>query len=245
MTGAPQQTDRVVMKIQAEYKYSGVYDLFCDAIYQYKLASLATKNYHKNRHSRASIISSALIIESCANCLIKTLDISLKLKDELDKLPVIAKFETFLRLNGKSTFDRGNNKVEKIVELIKLRNEFVHPKVTNIKTEIGQPSNDDGQYYSIPMELTGEEWKALGIPKKGLFWFEDNSLTVLKAVTEFVTYYFFELLELTKQDIQKMLISRVEFADVVSPMLFEDFETEIMDAMEFGLDLSFLVNNQR
>lgn len=231
------------MKIQAEYKYSGVYDLFCDAIYQYKLASHTTNNYHENRHSRASIISSALIIESCANCLIKALDISLKLKGELDKLPVFAKFETFLRLNGKSTFDRGNNKVEKIGELIKLRNEFVHPKVTNIKTEIGKPNNEDGQCYRIPMELTGEEWKALGIPKKGLFWSADNSLKVLKAVTEFVTYYFFELLELTKQDVQKMLISRVEFADVVSPMLFEDFETEIMDAMEFGLDLSFLVDN--
>ena len=230
------------MKIPADFKYPGFYDLVCDAIYQHKLADKESNTFHENRHARSSIISSALVIESCANCLLKSLDISSKLAGDLDKLTVIAKFETYLRFNNVVTFDRGNNKVEKIVELIKLRNEFVHPKVVSIKTEIGQ-MEDIGEQYSLPMELTGEQWKGLIIPKRGLFWSADSSLKVLKSVADFMYYLFFEILELPDEDVQHVLMSRFEFSNIIMPTVFDVFETEIISAKEFGVDFGFLVGN--
>ncbi|MEI8606292.1 hypothetical protein [Pseudoalteromonas sp. B160] len=230
------------MKIPADFKYPGFYDLVCDAIYQHKLADKESNSFYENRHARSSIISSALVIESCANCLLNSLDISSKLGGDIDKLTVLAKFETYLRFNNVATFDRGNNKVEKIVELIKLRNEFVHPKVASIKTEIGQ-MEDIGEQYSLLMELTGDQWKGLIIPKRGLFWSADSSLKVLKAVSEFIDYLFFELLELSDQDVQNVLMSRLEFSSIIMPTVFDVFKTEITSVKEFGIDFGFLVNN--
>ena len=231
------------MKIPADFKYPGFYDLVCDSIYQHKLANKESNSFHENRHARSSIISSALLIESCANCLLSSLDISSKLGVDIDKLNVLAKFETYLRFNNVATFDRGNNKVEKIVELIKLRNEFVHPKVASIKTEIGQMENV-GEQFSLPIELTGEQWKGLIIPKRSLFWSADSSLKVLKAVSEFMDYLFFELLELQDEDVRHFLMSRFEFPKVTMPAVFDVFETEIISAKEFGVNFDFLVSNR-
>lgn len=230
------------MKIPADFKYPGFYDLLCDAIFQHRMAVNEEDSYAMNRFARASIISSALVIESCGNCLLSDLDIPKKLYEELDKLPVLAKYETYLRLNEISDFKRGDHRVERVVELIKLRNDFVHPKVNNIKTEIGK-LEDMGHKYLMPMELTGEQWKALKIPKRGLFWSADCAKAVLGCVSEFLVYIFSTLLNKSDDDVQYILMSRVEFSNVCIPTTFDVFANEIEQAKSIGIDFSFLTSN--
>lgn len=194
-----------------------------------------------NRFARASIISSALVIESCSNCLLNDLNVSKKLNDDLDKLPVLAKYETYLRLSAISAFDRGDHKVEKIVELIKLRNDFVHSKVNNIKTEVGQVE-DTGYEHMMPLELTGEEWNALKIQKRGLFWSADSAKKILICVSDFLIYIFSTLLNKSDEEIQCILMSRVEFSNVCMPMTFDVFATEIENAKNSGIDFGFLIS---
>jgi hypothetical protein len=228
------------MKIPANFKYPGFYDLLCDALYQHTLASEITDSYKLNRHARSSIISSVLVLECCANSLILSLDIPKKLRDELDKLPLIAKFDSFLRLSNISSFDRGRNEVEKVFELIKLRNEFVHPKVVNIKTEIGQ-MQDQGEHVMVPMELTAEQWNSLNIPKRSLFWSADSSLKVLHSVAVFLNYLFVELLNMNKENIQLILMASVEFGETSIFNNFEEFRIELNNAVENGIDLSIFI----
>lgn len=236
------------MKIPADFKYPGFYDLLCDAIFQHRMAANEDDSYAMNRFARTSIVSSALVIESCANCLLSNLDIPKKLYEELDKLPVLAKYETYLRLNEISDFRRGDHKVERIAELIKLRNDFVHPKVNNIKTEVGQ-LEDMGHQYEMPMELTGEQWESLKIPKRGLFWSADNAKNVLSCVSEFLVYIFSTLLNKSDDEVQYILMSRVEFSNVRMPTTFDVFANEIEKATKNGIDFGFLTskspNNQR
>lgn len=236
------------MKIPADFKYPGFYDLLCDAIFQHRMATSEDDSYAMNRFARASIVSSALVIESCGNCLLSDLDIPKRLYEDLDKLPVLAKYETYLRLKEISDFNRGDHRVEKIVELIKLRNDFVHPKVNNIKTEIGQ-LDDMGHQYAMPMELTGEVWKALKIPKRGLFWSADSAKNVLVCISDFLLYIFSSLLNKSDDEIQYLLMSKVEFSNVCMPMTFDVFANEIENAKSIGIDFGFLIskspNNQR
>lgn len=229
------------MKIPADFKYPGFYDLLCDAIFQHRMAANEDDSYAMNRFARASIISSALVIESCGNCLLSDLDIPKKLYEELDKLPVLAKYETYLKLNKISDFRRGDHRVEKIVELIKLRNDFVHPKVNNIKTEIGQ-LEEMGHQYLMPMELTGEQWKALEIPKRGIFWSADSAKNVLNCLSNFLVYIFSDLLNKSDDDIQYILMSRVEFSNVCMPTTFDVFANEIEEAKNIGINFGFLTS---
>ncbi len=118
------------MKIPAEIKSNELLDLLCDAVYQYRLSHSCTENpYRCNRHARSSILSSAISLESAANGLLSTLNLTGRLAQDFDKLPVISKFEIFVRLSGCDVgLDRGCNEVQRAQELLNARNGFVHPK---------------------------------------------------------------------------------------------------------------------
>lgn len=227
------------MKVPANFRYTGFYDLLCDAVYQHRLASECTDSYLMNRHARASISASLLTLECGANCLIGFLDISSGLLKDIDKLPLVAKYETYLRFRNIETFDRGRNEVEKIVELVRARNDFVHPKAANIKTDVGELENQ-GKFVAMPAEFHGETWKAIGIPKRALFWNADSALTVLKAVVAFFSYLFLETMESDVEEVQYFLLSRLELGNVHAPSQFLEFETELKAAIKHGIDLDFL-----
>ncbi|MCL2914289.1 hypothetical protein L2725_10970 [Shewanella corallii] len=126
------------------------------------------------------------------------------------------------------------------MEVIRLRNEFVHPKIKNIKTEVGK-MEDMGSHYALPMDLIGEQWKALNIPKRGLFWDADSAKTVLTCISQFMKYIFHELLKKTNVEIQCTLLSKIEISNSCMPMGFDAFLTEIEEANKNEIDFTFLI----
>lgn len=231
------------MKLPATYRYTGFYDLLADAIFQHRLAASCTDSYLMNRHARSSVIASALSIECAANCLLGSVELPKALFDALDKLNSLSKIDTALRLKYASKLDRGRDEVQKIAELILVRNKYVHPQTTKIKAGVA-PLEDAGKDRLLPVTLEGENWTALGIPKRAMFWSKNSSLETLKAISRFFKYVFIELLNASDDDLHDMLPSRIQFGDVQILAVFDEFQFELKSALEFDVDFSFFCVHQ-
>lgn len=226
------------MTAPADFRYTGFYDLLSDAIFQHRLATKCSDSYSMNRHARASVMASALSIECAANCLLNSLDLPSALLNDLDKISALSKIDSALRLRSESKLDRGRNEVQKIAELIKARNDYVHPRTSIIKADIALPE-DAGENWLLPMSLDGEHWPAIGIPKKAMFWSQDSSLATLKATSEFFKYIFVDALNASEDELHNMLPSVIQIGNVQILAVFEEFRSELKSANELGVDLSF------
>lgn len=227
------------MEIPAKFIYIGFFDLLCDAIFHYRQASESSDSYVLNRSARASITASFLSIECCANILLRELNVSKQALNDYDRLPPISKIETYLNIsNCELNINRGDNRVQKINELIKVRNNFVHPKSQNINTGIGLPEDRD-EVWMLPMSLEGEMHKELGIPKCAMFWSKDNAFSVLHAIFDFYDYLFGSLIPNNEQ--APLLLNRVEFENVIMPNTFSEFDTELSKGKELGLKVDSIM----
>lgn len=227
------------MNVPATLRYTGFYDLLCDAIFQHRLAKECSDPYEMNRHARASVSASALALECAANCLLTDTDIPSALRQDLDRLPLISKYEVSLRIQEANVFERGRPEVQRVAELVKVRNEFVHTRIRNIQSELG-PLADQGSVVELPITFDGETWPVLQIPKRPVFWSADSALSVLAAVVSFLSYVLVDLKRLGPDDVWKILVSRVEFDNIAIPVHFDEFISELSGVGEHGIDLGFL-----
>lgn len=223
----------------AKFRYVAFYDLLSDAAFQHKLASQSTDSFMMSRHARASIIASVLSVECMANCLLDSVDAPKALREEIDKLSPLPKLETALRLTGINTFDRGRHEVQQAADLIRAKNDYVHPKTATLDAAIHEPQ-DAGKDWTVPFVMQGEQWRSLGIPKQAMFWSKDASLSVLRAVCDFFKYLLVEVMKLDDDALDMMLPSRLEFGNALMPAVFEEFKREIAALRKDGIDFSFL-----
>jgi len=166
-----------------------------------------------SRLARASIIHSALVVEALANCCLKDVPVGSKLYCSLEQLRTIDKLEFYaVWLAPKTAFDRGSAPLQKISELISLRNTYVHPKIRT---------------------MDGEQWKYLKISKNADEWGYTEAESIFKTVMEFLEYYFHEICKLTHDQISPLLRSHIKSSDgtakqmhrMVDHMMFVDIAT--------------------
>lgn len=230
-----------IIELPAEFIHVGFIDLLCDAIYHHRKADKAEDSYEMNRDARASIAASFLSIECCANAFLKELKLPKATLKDYDRLPSISKIETFLFINNSgNNINRGDNRVQKIVELIKIRNDFVHPKGNKINTGIGIPQ-DAGDNWMVPLNLEGSLYPEIRIPKCAMFWSAESSLSVLKCIFNFYDYLFETVLG-EKDDKTLFLLNRVIFQNIIMPNIFNEFDIELGKASELGLKVEFILN---
>jgi hypothetical protein len=226
------------LTVPAVFRYSAFYDLLADAVFQHRHAKRAEDSYIMSRFARASVLASALSVECLANCLLTSLDISRSLFDELDRLTPIAKIETYLGLRAVNGFDRGRAEVQRVAELVKARNDHVHPKASAITAAVSKPQ-DGGENWVFPFGLDGEHWNQLRIPKRSMFWSATSSLAALGAIAGFYTYLFTALLKATEDELHSILPSRLEIGDAHILAVFEEIRSELQNIEEKSIDFSF------
>jgi len=148
--------------------------------------------------ARSSALSSLLIAECAANCLIHSLELSASLYIEIEKLPTLAKFEFFLSQRfPKKGFDYGFKQVAAIKELLKLRNEYVHPKVEREKYEkIGEGT------WAADYGNT----KILKIPYDIDIWQIKHSIFALKSVMDFLNLFLLDWCKMETSEIINILL---------------------------------------
>lgn len=139
------------------------------------------------RLSRSAIINAALSLESAANICLSSLPMSARFADEVErKFGTIEKFELFLTLHkGAGVFDRGCAGVQKIQDLISLRNEFVHPK--SIRLPVQFSSDDSGTKNAT---VDAGMYEHIRLIKSYRHWNGDSAITAVRAVCEFCDQFF-------------------------------------------------------
>lgn len=226
------------LSVPATFRYSAFYDLLADAAFQHQRAKQAMDSYTMSRFARASVLASALSVECAANCLLVSLTVSKSLLLELDRLTPIAKIEAYLKLRGVDGFDRGCHEVQRVVELVKARNEHVHPKAATIPAAVSTPQ-DGGANWVVPFNLEGEHWDQLHIPKRSMFWSHASSLAALGALASFFTYLFVGLLKASADELHDILPSRLEIGDTHVLAIFDEIRDELRTIADHGVDFSF------
>ena len=116
----------VILIMDSEYFHDRKFKLLLeDAVFLLREAiDKAVDGYSPKEWSlsRASVNNSSLLLEAAANCCISTLNLSNKYFVDIDKLPIISKFEYYLqKINSEKQLDRGFFPVQQASELISTR----------------------------------------------------------------------------------------------------------------------------
>lgn len=158
---------------------------------------------------RSSVINSILLLESAANCSIDSLDLVGKYYDDIEKLPVLSKYEYFLsRIRPSKKFDRGCVQVQSVAELKSIRDFYVHPKVKKSKyKEVGE------NIWDADYGKTNQ----LQFPRDPGCWKHDHAILALKATNNFFNLFFLDWCELSCDAVVDLLLSS-ERADLKSPI---------------------------
>ncbi len=97
-------------------------------------------NTNANMQCRYAFLLGANALEAAANALLLGLNRSQSSYSDLEKLPTLLKFEIFCLSHGVE-LDRGNVLYSRIKDVVRCRNEFVHPKPQKLFLD----STDDKQ----------------------------------------------------------------------------------------------------
>ena len=227
------------LALPARFRHVPLLDLLADAAHHHRLAKQAATPYEVNRLARASITASCLSIECIANCLIASVDASAQLASEIEKMSALTKIDIYLKLNGKPELDRGCFEVQMAAELIRLRNDYVHPKIVMSDADMSTPV-DHGEHWLVPFKMQAKFWPTLHLPKQPQLWDCSASKAALEALSKFFRYVIVDLVGAEQDKIARLLISSFEVGEALIPAVFDEYKNEIGATRDDGIDFSFL-----
>lgn len=233
---------------KARFEFTGFMELVTDVIYHVK-AVPDTDGFSQHKHARAAVIACALAVESCANCLLDSLDIPSQTAKEIERLPTITKLDVCIRLHtsGLKSINRGDTRLAKMAELLKVRNEFVHPKRQTLDAEWGVDS-EAPEGYKIEFEYSDEFHDQLGIPKTSLHWNSEHARSVAESTFTFFDFLFRDILQLDVGGVYHLVGNRMiaELSEKDSHMIasgpVDQYEDLLAWATSSGLATQFLRN---
>jgi len=182
-------------------------ELVSDAFTFHRMALNAADD-HQRRLARHSIVIASITIECAANCILSSANIEKSLKAEFEKLSPLSKINACLHVSGKR-LESGRIEVQRMAELIKARNEYVHPKIVIGGAEIGMPQ-DAGHEWIMDLRLPVSYRDGLGIPKSSAMWSVDSSKRVLQHLTAFYAWLVDDVLAFDPRELQRTFSAFIE-----------------------------------
>jgi hypothetical protein len=141
--------------------------------------------------SRYAFLLASSGLEAAANALLLSLEISTKQYEEYEKLSTLLKFEIFCLYKGKH-LARNNSLYQKIKEVVKCRNEFVHPKPRNVTTAYSNETHD--------VEFLIEKTKNNSYPLSFSLFEPKHTLSAIKDILTFVSWIVFDTCNYSVKD---------------------------------------------
>ncbi len=238
----PPQQEKVSATLH--WKYFGEY--FADAAcFAYDSAHIEIVSRddqdRQKRYVKNAIISSALALESAANCCLDVLQLDKGSFEEFDKLQTLGKFDIFLNhVRSPQHLNREHELVRPIRNLISCRNTYVHSKVLKEGVEENQ--------------VNANFWKPLGLPHNSAYWQPLHAAKVFTVLSDFLNYFFFEAVGYPYQGIDgRGIVANILSSGVASldgqklpgdvefaPIRGEEFFQSRKSSKEWDLEFAFL-----
>jgi|GEM_PF-3348568 len=143
-------------------------------------------SYNAEMKSRYAFLLAANSLESAANALLLSLKLSTNQYDEYERLPTLTKYELFCLYHNKR-IDRISELYNDLKEIIKCRNEFVHPKPGKALIK----DNSDNSNIEIVIKRT----KANNYPLSFSLFEPKHTINAIKDILTFLSLIIFEICE--------------------------------------------------
>lgn len=179
------------MKRTVEITKNSFFEIFSDAITLYELSAAEQKEHIKTTLAKSSILSINYALEAAANSFLSSIEVTQKLKDQIDRLSTLDKFDVTLQWHKEISLPRGVIQAQIIKELIDQRHALVHPKIKSTTETIEtKPSEGNPAYLH---QSTGNP----KLPKSKLSnisldperYNDTDALIALKALVSFLNSY--------------------------------------------------------
>ncbi|NOZ83998.1 MAG: hypothetical protein GXP60_04200 [Epsilonproteobacteria bacterium] len=192
------------------YSDQAFMQLISDAIYYYKKSIETKDKFESQRFARTSILNSILTLEAAANCCIYHIDSSKRFINDIEKTTSFAKLDIFAKIHNEKFIDRSSSNYQRVSELKKVRDSFVHPKKIKVPVKFSVDENKYEKFYELGITFKENPHSSTKIDKSSTFWFSADAKSALESIFNFYDYYFIELLELEHIQVLGLL------ADVIS-----------------------------
>jgi len=177
----------------------------------FRASDEASDRYDTQRFARASILNSTLTLESAANICLQHLGFSKQFINDIEKTTSFAKLDLFAQIHSGKSIDRGNVKYQKVAELKRIRDSFVHPKKFKVPIEFFVNEEKYLDLTEVKIEIEANPYTATKIDKSSMLWFANDAREALESVLGFYDYYFINLLELDSKEILGLLGNSIFF----------------------------------
>jgi len=152
-----------------------------DSIGLARAAEADADSHFGNSLARGSLLASTLFLEACANSCLDMLVLENRFASEIDRLPLLGKFELYAKLAfPRKKLNRSRHEVQGLMELRRVRDSFVHSKRQRIIWE--RWSLDGGESRSPTTA-------ALGLPKIATYCHFADAITAMRAAHAFSRYF--------------------------------------------------------
>lgn len=149
--------------------------------------------------ARASILATATFVEGCANTCLDMLSFDRQFATEVDRLPMLSKFELFVRLyRPRAKLERSRHEIQGLAELKKVRDSFVHPKSQAIIWESWTPEASSSR---------SPRTKLMDLPKIASYSYEEDAVRAMKAAHTFLKYFFSKVCAFRPSHVSSLLLS--------------------------------------
>ena len=185
--------------------------------------------------AKSAVVFAAMSLECAATSCLELTTLPSGPFGKIDRtLSVIDKFDLLLWFSTRNSLDRGLQTVQKVDNLVSLRNEIVHSRV---KRQPFGPIRSLTVGEGVLANADEELWNELRIPKDEINWTGDHAKQVVVAVVEFLNYFFFEACKMDPKSVVQMLCT--SSGDAV---LFTKWQSQVLSSARdrLGLKLRFV-----
>lgn len=205
-------------------------DLLTDALRFSGVAHMSAPADLRTAAAKASVLHCVFCLEATANSLLSDLDYSSRLREATDRFQTLEKFEFVLYHISQRIMDRGTRQVQAVAQLLKVRNDYVHPKIRSADGAFSEANKT--------VDYPDEKYDVLGIPVEPRRWHYDSAKLALVTTDNFLRYYLLDLCGFTPPDAMATLLPVLNTPDGPKQVFVVEHRDVLIKAKE-GMGLSF------
>lgn len=186
----------------------------------------------RNTLARSSMINSILLLELSANVCIESLELEKSISNEIDRLPILGKFDFYLRSNFRNKkLERGRIEIEGVRELKKLRDGYVHMKPHKLEWQMEKDGTG-----TADLDKTNK----LNISKNPSGWDGESALKTMQTVHNFLMFFFIEKCKFNPTKVSSLLFSESKVPGKELGPIPHFFKSAKKELLSLGVNLSYI-----